>query len=231
MNKFFLRRQAALTRLGVTMAMPVLLGLASCASLTPGGKPAALAITPSDSSARPYHERIVMEGRLSLRYQQNYTENAVYGSFVWTQTPEHTLVTLRSPLGQTVATISLTPTEATLTQSGQPPQSASDVDSLAANTLGWPLPISGLRHWLQGYTLQDGKRVATDPFSRDTLVTGDGWSLTYADWNSDAGPLRPKRLDLLRHTAQAGDIALRLVIDEWLPEQAAQATAISTARP
>lgn len=222
MEKRFLPRSAALL-----LVMPLMLGLSACSSLGLVKKTDDQGLTTAAAAARPYQDNIVIEGRMSLRYQQNYTENAVYGSFVWVQTPAHTLVTLRSPLGQTVATIALTPTQATLRQSGQPPQSATDVDSLAANALGWPLPISGLRHWLQGYTLEQDRRIAADPASEQALTTADGWSLTYADWQAGPEPARPRRIDLLRHTAQAGDISLRLVIDEWLPGEASSTPAVT----
>ncbi|MDP5007819.1 MAG: outer membrane lipoprotein LolB, partial [Glaciimonas sp.] len=100
---------------------------------------------------RPYYQAIDISGRLSVRYEQNGKEQAMHGSFTWAQTGELTVVTLLSPLGQTLATINITPTHATLQQAGQPLRSATNVDQLTTQALGWPLPIAGLRDWLQAF--------------------------------------------------------------------------------
>ena len=72
--------------------------LAGCASFSPPP-------INSVSVQRPYHDVIRLSGRLSLRYQQNGNEQAVHGSFTWNQTGNHVVLSLLSPLGQTLATI------------------------------------------------------------------------------------------------------------------------------
>jgi outer membrane lipoprotein LolB len=172
-----------------------------------------------------YRQSIALEGRLSLRYQQNREDRSVHGSFVWTQTPRQTTLRLLSPLGQTIAVIELQPGLATLTQAGQPPRSAPDVNLLTEQTLGWPLPIAGLRDWLQGFaTDADGKPfIAQEPADSDvpvTVTTQDGWRIQYVNWQAanttatgSSGSM-PKRIDLERSTAQAGEVAIRIVIDK-----------------
>jgi outer membrane lipoprotein LolB len=198
--------------LSTIVCVPAL--LAGCASMAPtvtrDGAQASV------SGARAYQENIDLGGRLSVRYQNNGKEEAVHGSFVWNQNPARTSIALLTPLGQTVASIELTPQGATLTQSGRPPRSAADVDALVADTLGWPLPISGMRDWLQGYaTDAAGSRFIASPQS-SAVTTRDGWQISYASWDNQ-GPAapRPRRIDLSRQTAQAGDVALRLIIDTW----------------
>ncbi|HEX8884309.1 MAG TPA: lipoprotein insertase outer membrane protein LolB, partial [Noviherbaspirillum sp.] len=98
------------------------------------------------------------------------------------------------------------------------PLSAADADALASQALGWPLPVAGLRDWLQGMvTVAGGKRIALAP--RDDggeIVSADGWRLRFPAWE-DGAPARPRRIDLARSTEQAGDVALRLVIDSFQP--------------
>lgn len=188
---------------------------AGCAGLSTTPPQAAQA-----GAARSYHDNIAIDGRLSVRYQQNGRDEAVHGSFTWTQQPGHTDIALLSPLGQTLALINVTPSSSTLTQAGQPPKSAADVDALAADTLGWPLPVSGLRDWLQGFISDArGRRIAVAPQEEAAeTTTGDGWRIRYAAWEADPaapGAVRPRRIDLHRQTAQAGEVALRLVIDNW----------------
>lgn len=206
----------ALTVLASILVLPGCAGLPKPVSTT-GTLPSA-----GNVATRPLHETIDLSGRLSVRYQRNGNEEAVHGSFTWTQTPQHTAITLLSPLGQTIATIAIAPGHATMTQAGQPPRAAADVDALAADTLGWPLPVAGLRQWLQGYALNtEGQRfvASPEPARATTVTTPDGWQIRYVSWENDttSGHARPKRIDLQRSTTQAGEVAIRIVIDAWQP--------------
>jgi outer membrane lipoprotein LolB len=149
-----------------------------------------------------------------VRYQRNAAEESVHGNFSWQQTPGHTTVTLSSPLGQTLAIIDVTPERAVLRQAGQAPRSAADADALAADTLGWPLPIAGLRDWLQGYaTDAQGQPWVARAGEASEVTTQDGWHISYLDWRDDEGAAYPRRIDLARDTSQAGPVAIRLVVD------------------
>ena len=167
---------------------------------------------------RNYRQAIDITGRMSVRYQQYGRDEALHGSFTWQQRPGKTQVTLSSPLGQTIAQIAILPDGATLTQSGKPPVAAADADALTAEALGWPLPVSGLRDWLQGHVTERSgrKRVATPQDENTDIVSADGWRIRYAAWDTSAAP-RPRRIDLSRSTEQAGEVALRLVIDTYEP--------------
>jgi outer membrane lipoprotein LolB len=193
--------------------------LSSCATVSTLPSPAASSSqTGMQDATRPYRQAIDFAGRLSLRYQGNDRQEALHGSFNWAQGPQETTVTLLSPLGQTLAVITDNASGATLTQSGQPVRTAADVDALTANTLGWPLPIAGLRNWLQGFaTDRSGARFVATPATSE-VQTKDGWQIQYSAWTEPdgaSGQLLPRRIDLSRNTAQAGDISLRIVIDSW----------------
>lgn len=195
-------------------ALPLL--MAGCATTMPPSAPSAT----EQTVARRFHDTIDIGGRLSVRYQANSREEALHGSFTWSQSPAQTVVTLLSPLGQTVAVIDVNAEGATLRQAGQQAKSAASVDALTAETLGWPLPVAGLREWLQGFAVDiTGKRlVASPPETR--INSRDGWRIHYASWledNPSSQQNRPKRIDLARNTEQAGDVSLRIVIDTWQP--------------
>lgn len=173
-------------------------------------------------ASRVYQPSIELSGRLSVRYEQNGKEEAVHGNFTWTQTPKRSIVGLLSPLGQTMAKIEISPERALLSQPGHAVRTAPDVDTLTAETLGWPLPVAGLREWLQGFgTDANGHRFVASPINAQApIVTAEGWKLRYLSWHEDEHmPSRsyPRRLDLERNTAQAGEVALRIVIDNWQP--------------
>jgi outer membrane lipoprotein LolB len=197
------------------LIMPfILIGCATV--ISPSAPDTAVA---AQAAPRPYHETITIGGRLSVRYQQNARDEVIHGSFTWVQRADNTVVTLFSPLGQTIAIIEITPALSTLTQAGQAPRTADNVDALVAGTLGWPLPVSGLRDWLQGFAMDtEGRRFVASPLpDANNVTTRDGWRLHYPIWQDDAGQSRPKRIDLERSTAQAGDVAIRIVIDTWQP--------------
>jgi outer membrane lipoprotein LolB len=193
------------------LALPLL--AAGCAGITPAPQvPAEVGIV------RNYQQAIDITGRMSVRYQQYGRDEALHGSFEWQQRPSKTQLTLSSPLGQTIAQIAISPDGATLAQSGKPPLAAADADALTVEALGWPLPVSGLRDWLQGnVTDRSGKkRIATPQDENTDIETVDGWRIRYAAWDTTAAP-RPRRIDLSRTTEQAGEVALRLVIDTYEP--------------
>ncbi len=197
------------TRYGLLLCV----ALAGCATVTPPTVNA----PPANEIGRHAASSIDIAGRLSVRYQNNGKDEAIHGSFNWSQRGSQTLVTLLSPLGQTLATIDIGPTQATLVQAGQPARSAADADALVMVALGWPLPVAGLRDWLQGMvTSADGKHVTATPASTATITTRDGWQLQYPTWDTSVPVnVHPRRIDLTRSTVQAGDVAIRIVIDSW----------------
>ncbi|HEY8607167.1 MAG TPA: lipoprotein insertase outer membrane protein LolB [Noviherbaspirillum sp.] len=193
---------------GIRVAIASTLVLSACATVSPTAAPDG----PAATAERAFRQQLSLGGRLSVRYQGPQKEEAIHGSFSWAQTAERTTVTLLSPLGQTVALIEAGPAGATMTQAGQPLRVAADVDTLTAEALGWPLPVAGMRDWLQGFaTDPEGRRAVASP-ARDTLLTRDGWRIHYAAWSDDG---RPRRIDLARNTQQAGEVSIRIVIDTW----------------
>ncbi len=171
---------------------------------------------PSQATVGAYRAVLELSGRLSVNYEREGKPDTLSGKFVWAQNGDMVDLTLASPLGQTIATIQVTPQSATLTQGGKPPRVAADIDGLTAQALGWSLPVSGLRDWLQGYaTAADGSRFAASP-AHNTVTTADGWRLTFVSWqDSGAAHPLPKRIDAERSaTAASGPLALRIVIDQ-----------------
>jgi outer membrane lipoprotein LolB len=207
-----------IVRRSLVVALPLM--LAGCASLpmptlTSKEAPASPVL---DAALRPFHATIDLAGRLSVRYQGPREEEALHGSFLWAQKPTQTTVTLLSPLGQTIAIIDVTSEGATFIKGGQAVRHAADVDALTAETLGWPLPVAGLRGWLQGFALDaNGRHFVAAPQAAN-VTTRDGWRIHYANWQDETAPVfqnRPKRIDLARFTEQAGDVFIRIVIDSW----------------
>ena len=177
------------------------------------------------AATRTWHEAIDIAGRISVRYQQQ-GEQLLTGSFNWSQRPGRTSVTLLTPFGQTLARIEVEPGRAVFQRSGEAPRVAANVDALAAQALGWPLPVSGLQAWLQGFASAGGKPVPVKAEAPAALVSADGWRIAYASWvDDDNAQPRPRRIDLSRRTEQAGDVEMRIVIDNWQPHRSTQPAA------
>jgi len=189
---------------------------AACAATLAG-----CATTPNVPLANPtaqvgtYRDTIDLNGRLAANYQKDGQPQSINGNFTWAQRPGRIDVSLFSPLGQTVAEITVTPDTATLKQSGREPRVEKDIDTLTAKSLGWTLPVSGLRDWLQGYAVDAaGKRFTASP-AHDSVVTNDGWRLRFVEWqNGPGGAPMPRRIDAERSTTAVGDaLTIRIVID------------------
>jgi len=172
----------------------------------------------STATVGDYRDTIDLSGKLSVNYQKDGRQESITGNFNWEQRPEAIDVALISPLGQTVATINVTPNAATLVQGGQE-RTAADIDSLTQETLGWPLPVSGLRDWLQGYALDaQGQRFRASP-ANNSVTTRDGWRLRFVEWQEAAagnpGAAQPAPRLIQAERAASGDItdlAIRIVI-------------------
>lgn len=202
-------------KVATAIALGTLLSLTACATLE---SPEDARLSTATSMQRAYSETLDLDGRLSVQYQKDDKDEAIHVSFTWKQSRERNTITILSPLGQILATIAVTPDSATLTQSGQTPRNAADADALAQQALGWPLPVSGLRSWLQGYAIDAGNRAFIASPSNTKVTTRDGWHIRYQSWQDDNQPAtssRPKRIDLERQTEQAGKVAIRIVLDNW----------------
>ncbi|KFI08019.1 outer membrane lipoprotein LolB [Massilia sp. BSC265] len=162
-----------------------------------------------------YRDTIDLSGRLSTNYQKSGNRESMTVNFDWTQRPGQVDVTIATPLGQTVATIEVTPQSATLTQAGRAPVTEADVDALSQRTLGWPLPVSGLRDWLQGYAVDgQGQRFSASP-ARNEIVTQDGWRLRFVEWQD---PNAAQPVPRLIHATRAAvgdiqDLEIRIAIN------------------
>jgi outer membrane lipoprotein LolB len=166
-----------------------------------------------------YRDTIDLSGKLAVTYQKNGQPQHLNGAYTWTQRPGTIDVELFGPLRQTQAVLHVTPQAATLTLNDGKTRSAADIDTLTAQTLGWTLPVSGLRDWLQGHaTDARGQPFSASPANND-VVTKDGWRLRFAEWQggkaADGTPVpMPRRINAERSaTAASDELSLTIVID------------------
>lgn len=167
---------------------------------------------------------VELAGRLNAAYSKEGRDENITVRFIWQQNAERTDIAIQAPpLNQTVATISVTPRLATLTESGKAPRSATDIDALSTQALGWTLPVSGLRDWLQGRaTAAGGTPFVANPAadsSANSVTTADGWRVSWVAWHAAAAGGKPaapqaKRIDAERGaTGKLDHIAIRVIVE------------------
>ena len=165
------------------------------------------------SKARVLQEQVQLGGRISIQYQQREQPETIILDYEWQQAPKELFITLSSPIG-TVATIEQNSQGATLKQAKQEPRTAMDIEQLLADSLGWSIPVTGLKGWLQGFDIQNGKAIAVPAQNYFQLQT-QGWQLQFVSWQEDAGIAHPTRIDLQRFTEELGEVKIRILIDKW----------------
>lgn len=187
------------------------------ASASLGGCAGAQPMPPETTHAAPdtqrsMRETLAWQGRLAVQYEQNGKPQSLTANFSWLQETSQTRIQLSSPTGQILADIIVTPEFASYTQAGQVTRSFANIDQLTKELLGWPLPVAGLREWLQGFGVDaKGQRFIAIAGQDQTWQTHDGWRIRYASWHDTS---QPKRIDLERHIdAQAIDVSLRIVLE------------------
>ncbi|CAG9178541.1 Outer-membrane lipoprotein LolB [Cupriavidus laharis] len=156
-------------------------------------------------------------GRFSANYVRYGRDEGVQGSFRWEEQGRNVRLDLLSPLGQTLAVVTATPSGATLDLPNKPPRNAPEVDSLLEEALGFALPVAGMRDWLHGRPAAGRPASATrDAQGRLATLAQDGWSVRYVAWQDTPSATQtaaqPRRIDLERDSGPT-PLSVKLVID------------------
>jgi outer membrane lipoprotein LolB len=167
---------------------------------------------------RSFYDNILIQGRFSVAYEQNNRPQSVQGRFQWQQQGQRIDIDLMSPLGQTMAKLAITPNLATIQQTGKEIKSAPNIAELTEQTLGWSLPVAGMRDWLQGFNRStSNQRQLVRPNENDQFDS-EGWHIHYVSWQQNSVSAYPKRIDLTRTSPQLHQLSLRIIIDQWEPQ-------------
>lgn len=173
------------------IVIATLLLLHACASVPPPGPPAELP------------QAFILQGRVSVQYD----EQSLSGQLNWRAEAASDEVLLSSPLGQGLASISRNDQSVTLTRPGEPAVTAENVEMLTQSTLGFRLPLSGLRFWIQAKPdPARPSKVRVNMAGGVEQIAQDGWKIDYLQYNEN----RPRKI----HVTREG-LEIRLVIDQW----------------
>ena len=173
------------------------IGLAGCAS------------TPPVPNELVLKER---QGRFAVQTSGAFQEpQAVQGGFVWRRLASGWQLDLNSPLGATLARLTVSPTGASLERPDAPDRRAASASALLAEVVGAPVPVDALEDWIDG-RIKDDSRVTSlkrDELGRVVSFAQGVWRVRFAQY----GQAGPGRIDI-NGNRQGQNIKLRLVVDQ-----------------
>lgn len=145
-------------------------------------------------------------GRVSVK-QGERRESA---SVRWVHQAAEDEILLQTPLGQTLARLRRDAHEVTLEAAGRH-YVAQDMESLMQQSLGWQLPLSGLRYWVMALPAPEGEvSIERATNGQVSLLRQQGWEIAYTRYAAEAPDALPLRLKLRRE-----EMEVLLVIHEW----------------
>lgn len=183
-------------RSGLRFAQALLAGLFAlalhgCAGLPAAGKPAGML------------QAFSLQGRVSVKYG----DESLSGQLNWQAWAGGDEVLLSTPLGQGLASIRRDEQGVSLSRPGEPPVRAENVEMLTLSELGFRLPLSGLRYWIQGRPdPARASEVSLNASGGVNRIFQDGWEIEYPEFAEH----RPRKI----HVRREG-LEIRLVIDTW----------------
>ena len=163
--------------------------------------------TPSAHDAAGFER----QGRFAMRAQSPFEQpKAVQGNFRWQQTRTGWVLSLSSPLGATLAQLTVDSTGAALRTPDAPDQRAASATALLQQAIGEPVPIDALEDWIQGRlgSARGITDITRDSAGRVTRFTQANWQVTFDRYDSQ-GPTRM----VLSSQQQQRDVVLRLMVD------------------
>lgn len=152
-------------------------------------------------------EHFTVAGRLGIQAGRD----GWHVSLHWRQDGGHFHIVLSAPLGQGSAQLEGDGREVVLTTADGRRWTAADAESLTAQIVGTPLPVSGLRYWVRGLPVPEVAAVRElDAEGRLASLEQDGWHIRYRGYQAVAGRELPSKLFM-----ENAEYKVRLVVDTW----------------
>ncbi len=139
-------------------------------------------------------------------------ERAFSAQLRWEHNAMESRLWLMSPLGQTLAQLQVDAQGVILRNAQQQDYSATSVESLTEQALGWILPWTYLQYWVTAAVVPNLPTTALihDPQGRLLGLEQGGWRIAYDYSGQD---ILPRRLELRRGTQ-----LIRFMVDTWQVE-------------
>lgn len=176
------------------------------------GMLSACSVAPPKASLEPWQPPEWTAWRLTGRISVKYLDDGWNAGLVWRHSPEDYDLRLQGPLGQGALQLRGAPGRVELIDAKGGRDTAQNAETLMDRHLGWRLPLSGLRYWIQGRS--DPGQPADwqrDRNGRPERLVQAGWQIDYRKFRpGPEGTSLPARIDFERP-----DLHARLIIDRW----------------
>ena len=183
--------------------------LASCASMPPSTAPSSPEVHQQHLASLANISQFGIKGRIGVQTEVK----GFSGSMQWQHQPEQDEISLFSPLGGQVASISRTSDTVSLVTSDKKRYEAPDAETLTEQNLGWRLPMSGLPDWVLGRPNAHAVTAAQwDDAGRLVKLSQDQWDIEYSQYTITGAYQLPTRVTL----RNPHRLTLKLIIQEWL---------------
>lgn len=137
------------------------------------------------------------------------------GRIEWRQTGGQYAIELRAPVTRRSWRLSGEPGWAKLEGLDNGPFEGDSAEQLLQQHVGWTVPLSDLAAWVRGARGAGAADIEFDPQGRPSRLREAGWVIEYRGWR-DSAPLLPTKV-----FAQRGDERVRLLVDDWMIDGAA----------
>ena len=152
------------------------------------------------------------QGRFALVAEgAGQRSSSTQGGFKWRESVQVWQIDLLSPLGATLARLTVTPEVAVLQEPDAPEQRAASANQLLARLLREPVPVDAMKDWLKGQIVQtqDVTDLRRDDQGRIIGFKQSGWTVTFDRYDGQ-GP----RLISASSSSAGRSLLLRLVVDD-----------------
>ncbi len=140
------------------------------------------------------------------------SEEGFNGNLRWWQRGDLFRATVSGPLGVGTVRIQGDDQHVTVTDNDGQVTEMEHAETELRAMYGWTIPVTSLRYWALG--IPDPTSPAQTEFGANgqlSRLEQGGWTVSIADYESDAGQLMPRRMSAVNH-----DTKVRLVIDDWI---------------
>ncbi len=179
-----------------------------------------------EAQARAQEQRraAMSDWSLSGRLAVSNGKQGGSGRIDWQQAGERYTISLSAPVTRQSWRLSGDDAGARLEGIEGGPREGDDVEAMLREATGWDIPVRALADWVRGVGADADRygpaQVVYGPGNRPLSLAQAGWTIDYAQWQSE--PAEPVAAPVLpiRVTAVRGGAKVRLIVDQWTPDSA-----------
>jgi outer membrane lipoprotein LolB len=181
--------------------------LSACATVPPARSPDPQAAWQARHISLARLSTWTVTGRVLIKAE----ERSWNATLFWVQRDEAYRIRLIAPLGQGTVQLSGGDGGVVRRTSNNQVFTAQDPQTLMLDTLGWSVPVDGLRYWMRG--LDDPRTPAVvrlDARGRPETLEQAGWVIDYQRYADGAPPELPTKLALANQA-----LSVRILVSRW----------------